>query len=207
MTYVRNPIVHWLLSHAYGQGGTVAVPTSSGTPRRAGCRSAHSPSRDRRRARPMWPIRHTAWTSAARRSSIGVSSLAGPGNGKSESMRSVAAARLGVTLPPRAAGAACAEDDSQSIGRLTPTPLANGLGIAFINDASIPRQDMPGNGSTPVHSFQDVADALDRTAQAQADVAVRQRQPRHSESRNVATSPRFQLGRRAVGPSDDSQVP
>lgn len=28
MSYVRNPLVSWLLSHAYGQGGTVAVPSS-----------------------------------------------------------------------------------------------------------------------------------------------------------------------------------
>src|SRR5579862_3063156 len=27
MSFVTNPLVSWLLSHAYGQGGTVAVPS------------------------------------------------------------------------------------------------------------------------------------------------------------------------------------
>ncbi len=41
MSYAQNPLVSWLLSHSYGQGGTVAVPAvdtgSVGMPRGQYC--------------------------------------------------------------------------------------------------------------------------------------------------------------------------
>ncbi len=162
MTYVRNPVVEWLLSHSYGQGGTVAVPTSasstSGMPMGAfpsGIDDVLTHVADR----------HAAWTTAA--NVIDWCFLVGgPGNGKSESLRWLAS-RLDVTLPPRAPG----QPAPRTIPAAWPGSahaLANGLGIAFINDASIPRPDIPANGSTPGSLFQDVADALARTARRES---------------------------------------
>jgi hypothetical protein len=156
--YVQNPVVHWLLTHAYGQGGTVAVPTS-GTPGPL-LQGAFPPGIDD--VLEHIRTRHAAWSSAA--SEIDWCFLVGgPGNGKSEALRSLAG-RLGITLPPRVLG--------QPVPRTIPVawpssahPLANGLDIAFVNDASIPRQDVPADGSTPGSLFHDITDALARTIQ------------------------------------------
>jgi hypothetical protein len=152
-TYVQNTVVQWLLSHAYGQGGTVAVP-SSGTPGPL-LLGAFPPGIDD--VLEHVKNRHTAW-------SVGGAEIdwcflvGGPGNGKSEALRSLAA-RLGIALPPRVTG--------QPVPRTIPLgwpssahALTNGLEIAFVNDASIPRQDVPPDGSTPGSLFHDIADAL-----------------------------------------------
>lgn len=159
ITYVRNNVVHWLLSHAYGQGGTVAVP-SSGTPGPL-LMGAFPPGIDD--VLDHVTSRHSAWSSATQESIDWCFLVGGPGNGKSEALRSLAA-KLGISLPPRVTG--------QPVPRTIPVdwpanahPLANGLEIAFVNDASIPRQDVPGDGSSPGSLFHDIANALDRTVQ------------------------------------------
>src|SRR5271157_3945920 len=156
MPYVRNPVVDWLLAHSYGQKGTVAVPTTlaSGT------------------AMPMGEFppgigdtlnylvsRYEGWAPAS--SEIDWCILVGgPGNGKSEALRELAR-RLGIDLPLRAAGT--------PVPRVVPPEwprsayaLSTGLGIAFINDASIPRAD---HGTERVEGslFLDFVDSLGRT--------------------------------------------
>src|SRR5262245_55624284 len=94
-TYVINALVQWLLSHAYGQGGTVAVPTTSGpSPVPLG---GFPPGIDDVLNRVS--ARHTAWTVSEEQVDW-CFLVGGPGNGKSEALRSLAS-RLNVTLPPR----------------------------------------------------------------------------------------------------------
>lgn len=105
-------------------------------------------------------VKHTGWSPAAAEIDW-CFLIGGPGNGKSEALRSLAA-RLGVGLPPRVSG--------QPVPRTIPVgwpsdahQLGNSLEIAFVNDASIPRQDVAGDGSSPGSLFQDIANALGRT--------------------------------------------
>jgi hypothetical protein len=72
--------------------------------------------------------------------------VGGPGNGKSEALRDLAGA-LQVELPLRSS--------QQPVPRTVPTswpgqgaPVVPGLDIAFVNDASIPRQDAHGDRRT-----------------------------------------------------------
>ncbi|HJT79160.1 MAG TPA: hypothetical protein VJ739_18330, partial [Gemmataceae bacterium] len=156
--YVQNTIVRWLLAHAYGQGGTVAVP-SSGTPGPL-VMGAFPPGIDD--VLQHVTSRHVAWSAAG----TGIDwcfLVGGPGNGKSEALRSLAS-KLSIPLPPRVQG--------QPVPRTLPAdwpttahPLPNGLEIAFVNDASIPRQDVPSDGSVPGSLFHDIANALDRIVQ------------------------------------------
>lgn len=155
--YVQNTIVRWLLAHAYGQGGTVAVPTS-GKPGPL-VMGAFPPGIDD--VLQHVTSRHVAWSKAS--SEIDWCFLVGgPGNGKSEALRSLAS-KLSVSLPSRVQG--------QPVPRTLPVdwptnahPLANDLEIAFVNDASIPRQDVPADGTVPGSLFHDIADALNRIA-------------------------------------------
>jgi hypothetical protein len=159
-TYLLNALVQWLLSHAYGQGGSVAVPTAGGTsPVPLG---GFPPGIDD--VLNHVSARHGVWTTAERQIDW-CFLVGGPGNGKSEALRFLAS-RLGVTLPPRASG----QPAPRTIPEAWPTTahaLPNSLGIAFVNDASIPRTDVPPDGSTPGSLFQDIADALARATRGE----------------------------------------
>ncbi|MGH7307094.1 MAG: hypothetical protein ACREK6_00195 [Candidatus Rokuibacteriota bacterium] len=156
-SYVRNEIVHWLLTHSYGQGGTVALPTS-GTPDPLVLGDFPPGIED---VLQHITSRHTGWSPAA--TEIDWCFLVGgPGNGKSEALRSLAR-RLGIVLPSRGPG--------DPVPRTIPIGwpaeadrLANSLELAFVNDASIPRQDVAAVESSPGSLFHDIADALGRTA-------------------------------------------
>lgn len=161
MAYVQNPLVTWLLAHAYGQGGTVAVP-SSGTPGPL-VMGSFPPGIDD--VLQYVTSRHNAWSSGSNEIDW-CFLVGGPGNGKSEALRSLAL-MLGITLPARTSG--------HAVPRTLPVdwpanahPLANGLEIAFVNDASIPRQDVAADGSCPGSLFHDIANALERTAAGKA---------------------------------------
>ncbi len=156
MAYLANPIALWLLSHAYGQGGAVAVPNSDSSAFR-GPMGQFPPGIDDMIERLV---------SVAQATSPAVPSLpewcflvGGPGNGKSESLKRLAE-RLGIPLPPKVAGA--------PVPRTVPTTwprtgwtTANGLEVAFVNDASVPRADVhgfEGNGSL----FMDIRDGMSK---------------------------------------------
>jgi hypothetical protein len=161
MPYVRNAVVDWLLSHSYGQGGTVAVPTATASPSGMPMGAFPPGIED---VLTHVADRHDSWSPAA--DTIDWCFLiGGPGNGKSESLRWLAS-RLAVPLPAHSAG--------QPAPRTIPVgwpgtahALNNGLQIAFINDASIPRVDVGGEGGAPGSLFLDIADALDRTARGE----------------------------------------
>jgi hypothetical protein len=166
VTYVQNPLVSWLLSHAYGQGGTVAVPTAE---------QGLDPA-----LRGEFPAgiedvltylsrRYLSWTPANQDDIDWCFLVGGPGNGKSESLRTLAS-MLGVTLPGRVAG--------QPVPRVIPLTwptaaqtLPSGLEIAFVNDASIPRKDSYGPGA-PGSLFQDIVDGFIRFQGSGAPVVL-----------------------------------
>jgi hypothetical protein len=152
MSYARNPLVAWLLSHSYGQGGAVAIPSADPS-------TANAP-------RGEFPAgiqdvldhvcaRYAGWNATIPEIDW-VFLVGGPGNGKSEALRALAQA-LGVQLPTRVPG--------QPVPRVLPDTwpnagqrLASGLEVAFVNDASIPRSDAVGTTSL----FRDVQGSLSR---------------------------------------------
>jgi hypothetical protein len=155
MSYVQNPLVMWLLSHSYGQGGTVAVPSVDPS---AGSMPRGEFPPGIQDVLNYLSARYTSWSSAAQGDVDWCFLVGGPGNGKSEALRTLAT-MLGVTLPARSSG--------QAVSRVVPAMwpaitqgLPSGLNVAFINDASIPRQ---GNTSAQQSGslFLDVVDALD----------------------------------------------
>jgi hypothetical protein len=155
MAYVHNPLVAWLLSHAYGQGGTVAVPVAEPASQPAMAIGEFPPGIGE--MLDHLAPRYGSWRAGAAEVEW-CFLVGGPGNGKSEALRSLAR-RLGVTLPGRVPG--------QPVPRVIPVgwpaqtcALPTGLRVAFVNDASIPRPSPSGGGSTPGSLFLDVADAL-----------------------------------------------
>jgi hypothetical protein len=166
MSFLTNSLVNWLLSHAYGQGGTVAVPS----PQEAVFQMPKG----------EFPAgiddvleyisgQYISWSGSSDRVDW-CFLIGGPGNGKSESLRTLAD-KLSVVLPMRAIG--------QPVPRTIPAnwpstahALASGLEIVFINDASIPRPNALAVGC-PGSLFQDVSDALARfTSDGAVPVAV-----------------------------------
>ena len=158
MAYVQNPLVTWLLMHAYGQGGTVAVPV------------AHAPSPPTVSLGEFPPgisemldhlvPRYLSWNPNSNEIDW-CFLVGGPGNGKSEALRTLAS-RLGVTLPAAVPG--------QRVPRVIPigwpaqsSNLSTGLSVAFVNDASIPRPLPAGATSALGSLFLDIADALSAT--------------------------------------------
>ena len=144
MAFCTNPVVDYHLRHSYGQGGTVAVPT----------RDADSSQASAARVLGRFPAGvqdvldrlvdvYAAWTPATNGVPLEWCFLVGgPGNGKSEALRELAGA-LQVDLPLRIGG--------EPVPRTVPSSwpgqgavVVSGLQIAFVNDASIPRQDAPG---------------------------------------------------------------
>jgi hypothetical protein len=137
MSFVQNRRVEWLLSRSYGQGGTVALPSSNiadSSPEGdfpAGVQDVLNRLGDQ----------YGAW-SPSNNEDVPVEwcfLIGGPGNGKSEALRVLAGA-LNVPLPPKATG--------QPAPRTLPAnwppnaiPVVAELEIVLINDASIPRPD------------------------------------------------------------------
>lgn len=154
MAYVQNSLVSWLLQHSYGQGGTVAVPVappSSSPPVPLG----EFPPGITEILDYLVP-RYSSWR--ADNEVDWCFLVGGPGNGKSEALRSLAA-RLGMALPPRIIG--------QPVPRVVPLDwpiqsfaLPTGLNVAFVNDASIPRPVASGSRAIAGSLFLDIADAL-----------------------------------------------
>ena len=160
MSYVKNPLVAWLLAHSYGQGGTVAVPSASTDP--AAPLGKFPPGIDELLDHLV--DKYSSWTSSSTQIDW-CFLVGGPGNGKSEALRLLAAC-LDLELPPRSSG--------QRVPRTIPIgwpvtrqPLASGLSPAFVNDASIPRP--VGAGASSAGSLQqDLRDALRETAEGRA---------------------------------------
>ncbi|WP_129676597.1 hypothetical protein [Candidatus Chloroploca sp. Khr17] len=138
MTFTANSFVTWLLSRSYGQGGTVALPNS--TPEGdvlgqfpSGVEDVLQRLKD---VYSLWPLSQgddLEWCFL----------VGGPGNGKSEALRALAKS-LNIQLPPKKAG----EPAPRSIPHDWPRSakqVAPGLEAVFINDASIPRDDLGAN--------------------------------------------------------------
>ena len=148
MAYCTNTLVEYLLRHSYGQGGTVAEPT----------RDAGTPLASTVRVRGRFPAGvqdvldrlvdvYAEWTPPTNGVALEWCFLiGGPGNGKSEALRQLAGA-LQVELPLRHGG--------KPVPRTVPPSwpsrgavVVPGLEIAFVNDASVPRQDAHGDRRT-----------------------------------------------------------
>lgn len=147
MGFQINPIVNWLLSHAYGQGGAVAVPYSGGLsapisrgPFPPGVTDVlnHITSfYGQGQVENGQPIQ---WCFL----------VGGPGNGKSEALRELAS-MLGIPgiLPVKRPGQPVPRTVPQD-WETNPHLISQDHGVAFINDASIPRNDadpLSGPGS------------------------------------------------------------
>jgi hypothetical protein len=165
VSFARNPMVEWLLSHSYGQGGTVAVPSSQSASGEPMPRGQFPPGITD--ALDYLANRYTAWSDATKEVDW-CFLVGGPGNGKSEALKDLTS-RLGISLPPRALG--------QAVPRTIPKDwpsnahrLPSGLDVMLINDASIPRTDI-GDGD-PGSLFKDLNDALGRVSGAGPPVAV-----------------------------------
>lgn len=164
MGYIINPLVGWLLSHAYGQGGTVAVP-SSDQPAFDVPKGEFPPGIDDVLLRLSQRFR--SWRAGDDVDWCFL--VGGPGNGKSESLRTLAQ-KLDIKLSPKVVG--------DPVSRVVPTgwplvaqQLPSGLEVAFINDASIPRSDASGPGK-PGSLFLDASDALRRFLVGHAPAAL-----------------------------------
>jgi hypothetical protein len=155
MSSCANPQVKWLLSRSYGQGGTVALP---------GPKSAFQEPRGDFPAGVQDVLNRLAdlyidWTSTRDNKIEWCFLVGGPGNGKSEALRELAEL-LDVELPPRVSG----EPAPRVVpvdwpSNAAPIPSVPGIQIAFINDASIPRQDALGQGK-PGSLFLDLVDGM-----------------------------------------------
>ena len=160
----RNPTVSWLTSRAYGQGGTVSVP--HGNSSFGGPRGSFPPGVEDvlyRLASIYGPERAGASGSLEWCFLVG-----GPGNGKSEALASLAR-QVGVELPPRQSGAPAPRvvpDSWPHAGR----PVHEDLEMAFINDASIPREGISAGDSGSL--FLDIRDALTRIAETGKRIAL-----------------------------------
>ena len=145
LSYCTNPVVDYLLRHSYGQGGSVAVPTRdidthvvSTIPEMGRCPAGVQDVLDR------LVDSYAEWTPSTKGGSLEWCFLVGgPGNGKSEALRMLAGA-LEVELPVRHGG----EPVPRTVPRSWPEQgavVVPGLEIAFVNDASVPRQDSYGD--------------------------------------------------------------
>jgi hypothetical protein len=158
MIYSANPQVEWLLSRAYGQGGTVALPGSKSSST-LGLRGNFPPGVQdvlNRLADQYidWPS-----TSPKRVDVEWCFLVGGPGNGKTEALGSLAEL-LDVELPRRIRGQPAPRTvPSEWPASAVPIPTVPGIEIVFINDASIPRQDALGQG-VPGSLFLDLVDGM-----------------------------------------------
>lgn len=163
MTQVRNPLVEWLLRHAYGQGGSVAVPSREESGYQAPKGEFPPGIRD---VLDQLAKRYGSWRPGDPLEWCFL--IGGPGNGKSECLRSLAKL-LGVQLPTR--------QPDQPAPRTVPPgwprqreKLPSDLEIAFVNDASIPRPDSTEGGAGSL--FLDIGDALRQSVWGQTPIAL-----------------------------------
>jgi hypothetical protein len=161
MSYVQNPLVPWLLSHSYGQGGSVAIPSAASEPTVVPL-GEFPPGINELLDHLV--DKYSSWRADAPEIDW-CFLVGGPGNGKSEALRLLAGC-LDLALPARASG--------QPVPRTIPIgwpanrqPLASGLSPAFVNDASIPRPAGTGTNSTGSLQ-QDICDALRETTEGRA---------------------------------------
>ncbi|MDQ2905404.1 MAG: hypothetical protein M3Y81_17895, partial [Chloroflexota bacterium] len=171
MSYASNPLVNWLLSRSYGQGGTVAVPSAI---------SSQS-------ALPVIPRgkfpagvgdvlerlveRYSSWQSPP---VLGTNVewcflVGGPGNGKSEALKELAEVLM-IKLPPKIVGAPAQRTVPADWPNSTEIVCPD-LEIAFINDASIPHPHALTNGQLG-SLFVDVREATDRLLNRKTPIAL-----------------------------------
>jgi len=153
MSFVINPLASWLLSHAYGQGGSVAVPSPASGPFQMP-KGEFPAGIDEVLA--YLSNRYASW-SAGTNTLDWCFLIGGPGNGKSEALRTLAD-KLNVPLPARQVG----QPVPRTIPAAWPTmahSLGSGLEIVFVNDASIPRLSAT---TAPGSLFLDLAEAFNR---------------------------------------------
>ena len=158
MGYHRNTNVEWLLSHSYGQGGSVAVPSgniSSEIEQRgdfpAGVQDILNRLADQYIDWPPKDSRNPAieWCFL----------VGGPGNGKTKALQ-VLAGLLDVKLPQRSRGEPAPRVvPSNWPLSACPVPTVSGIEVAFLNDASIPREDITSS-SGPGSLFLDLVDGM-----------------------------------------------
>ncbi len=163
MSFLRSPIIRWLLNHSYGQGGTVAVPMAPESIANSMPHGEFPPGitdvLDHLTQRYKNVDNQVDWCFL----------VGGPGNGKSEALKELTK-RVGITLPARVPG--------QPVPRTVPQNwpstahvLASGLELVLINDASIPRSDA-SNSNTPGSLFKDLTDAFRRVSGPGSPIAV-----------------------------------
>jgi hypothetical protein len=162
VSFVRNPMVKWLLDHSYGQGGTVAVPVAQSATMQSMPRGQFPPGISD--ILTHLSQRYGAWVNTLEEVDW-CFLVGGPGNGKSEALRELTG-KLGMTLPSPTQGQAVPRTIPQNWPS-TAHALASGLEIVLINDASIPR-----TGAAPASLFSDLTDALNRISGAGAPVSV-----------------------------------
>ena len=160
MSYASNPLVNWLLSRSYGQGGTVAVPSSAplvstGLARRGKFPAGVGDVLER------LVDQYSSWPTPADQ---GISVewcflVGGPGNGKSEALKELAEVLM-IKLPPKVKGAPAQRVVPAGWPSQAET-VVPGLEIAFINDASIPHSFPLTNGQRG-SLFIDVREGIDR---------------------------------------------
>jgi hypothetical protein len=166
VTFVRNPVVEWLLHHSYGQGGTVAIPVAQNATAQTMPRGHFPPGVGD--VIDHLTERYAAWSNTVQEVDW-CFLVGGPGNGKSEALRELASS-LGIALPSHVPG----QPVPRTIPKNWPSTiqaLASGLGVVLVNDASIPRPTIGGNNSAG-SLFQDIHDALDRISSGSTPVAV-----------------------------------
>lgn len=154
MSYATNPFVLWLLAHAYGQKGTVALPTARSGDAQLGRFPAGVQD-----ALERLITHYTTWPLPQGSDIEWCFLVGGPGNGKSEALRMLAGA-LQISLPLRQRG----DPAPRTIPVDWPSsaaPVVPGLDIVFINDASIPRPGMGGSGQ-PGSLFLDIVGGIER---------------------------------------------
>ena len=151
----KNRLVLELFQRAYGQGGAVAVPAKASKPKMPF--SDYPAGVDDVLERLVYLLSNWPANPGDAPAMEWCFLVGGPCNGKSEALR-LAARLLDIDLPER--------DPGSPAPRTVPEEwpgesfsIKENLGIAFINDASIPRADVGG-----ASLFHDVLDALQENA-------------------------------------------
>lgn len=167
MSYLSNPLVNWLFSRSYGQGGTVAVPLSiPATPARRGKFPAGVGDTLERLVDQYssWQSPPVDGTSVEWCFLVG-----GPGNGKSEALKDLAEVLM-IDLPPKVKGAP-AQRVVPSDWPTQAEVVGPDLEIAFINDASIPHPFTLTNGQLG-SLFIDVRESLERLLKKKTPIVL-----------------------------------